>query len=306
MIKLVNYGIYLCEKLYNITLKQILCDAPAKSFILNIKGHRTIPVEFCRKSRPLDYLKQWKATEYRQILLYTGPAVLQEILSSDLYHDFRTVHIAIRILCCENLCKDYLKHNGLIHLCDDVRIHGTLDLFSAFKYENFLQEIKKIIRKADKPLQQLHRRYTEKNDKICNIVLIYEESPKIQFLNKHCNGPLIHDCTNPQYKTINILQYTIKVNDNANNYCFMKDKSIIKIENIAYCNTRKCSVVIGKKFMIKENLFHIPCLSSLLEIYVVSNLSKLCTWSISDIRKKMLIMPYAKNTFVVMPLLHIE
>ncbi|KYN27416.1 hypothetical protein ALC57_03199 [Trachymyrmex cornetzi] len=39
MIELINNGIFLCEKLYNIKIKQIVCDAPAKSFILNVKGH---------------------------------------------------------------------------------------------------------------------------------------------------------------------------------------------------------------------------------------------------------------------------
>lgn len=301
MIELINNGIFLCEKLYNIKIKQILCDAPTKSFILNIKGHsgyfsctkciiegeyrngricfadiyaakrtnndflnetdenfhlgytnlkhipqlhfienipldymhllclgimkkclymwktgdlkirlhhrkcqtlsnnleiikQIIPIQFGRKPRSLDYLKQWRATEYRQILLYTGPVVLQGILPNDLYNHFLTLHVAIRILCCKNLCKNYLNyaeellkhyvgsfkilygeynvsHNvhGLIHLVDDVRIHGILDLFSAFKYENFLQEIKKVIRKADKPLQQLHRRYVEKNAAIYRV-----------------------------------------------------------------------------------------------------------------------------------------
>lgn len=135
----------------------------------------------------MDYLKQWKATEYRQILLYTGPVVFQGILQNDLYDHFLVLRVAIRILCNKNLCKDYLNyaekllnhyiksfqisygeynvsHNvhGLIHLCDDVRIHGTLDLFSAFKFENFFTR-KRAIRKADKPLQQLHRRYVEKD-----------------------------------------------------------------------------------------------------------------------------------------------
>ncbi|XP_029666222.1 uncharacterized protein LOC115237366 [Formica exsecta] len=264
---------------------------------------QTIPVEFGRKPRSLDYLKQWKATEYRQILLYTGPVVLQGILPNDLYNHFLTLHVAIRILCCKNLCKNYLNyaeellkhyvqsfkilygeynvsHNvhGLIHLVDDVRIHGILDLFSAFKYENFLQEIKKVIRKADKPLQQLHRRYVEKNHTLYNEVLVYEENnPKIQLFEEHFNGPIIHNCTNPQYKIINFLNYVIKVNDNANNYCLMKNGSVIEIENIAYCDTRKCLVAIGRKYMIKKDLFPVPCLSSLLEIYIVKNLSELCT-----------------------------
>lgn len=137
--------------------------------------------------------------------------------------------------------------------------------------------------------------------------MVYEENnPKIQLFEEHFNGPIIYNCTNPQYKIINFLNYVIKVNDNANNCCLMKNGSVIEIENIAYCNTRKCLVAIDRKYMIKKDLFPVPCLSSLLEIYIVKNLSELCTWSISDISKKIFIMQYSNNAFVVMPLLHIE
>lgn len=39
-------------------------------------------------------------------------------------------------------CVGYNVH-GLIHLADFVLIHGPLDAFSAFKYKNYLQFIKK-------------------------------------------------------------------------------------------------------------------------------------------------------------------
>jgi CRISPR/Cas system-associated protein Csx1 len=186
---------------------------------------QAIPIEFCRKPRSLDYLKQWKATEYRQILLYTGSVVnnriLQEILSNDMYYHFLMLYVATRILFDEDLCKKYLdyakkllkhyvksfkilygEHNishnihNLIHLCDDVRIHGTLNLFSVFKYENFLQEIKKLIRKTDKPLQQLHRRFMEKKAIRCTAVS-FEKDSKIKVMKEHYNGPIINNCTSP-------------------------------------------------------------------------------------------------------------
>src|SRR5713101_4936965 len=59
--------------------------------------------------------------------------------------------------------EEYISHNvhGLIHLCDDVRKFGSLDSFSAFKFENYMQHLKKCLRKPDQPLQQLVRRFLE-------------------------------------------------------------------------------------------------------------------------------------------------
>lgn len=51
----------------------------------------------------------------------------------------------------------YISHNvhSLIHLVQDVERFGSLDNFSAFKYENYMQTLKKYIRKAERPLQQV-------------------------------------------------------------------------------------------------------------------------------------------------------
>lgn len=54
----------------------------------------------------------------------------------------------------------YNIHN-LIHLTADAEIFGVLNNFSAFQFENYLQQLKKLIRKASHPLQQLCRRYQE-------------------------------------------------------------------------------------------------------------------------------------------------
>lgn len=63
----------------------------------------SIPVEFARKPRRLDCLKLWKATEYRQILLYTRPIVFKSILRKNIYLHFMTLHVIIRILSSEKL-----------------------------------------------------------------------------------------------------------------------------------------------------------------------------------------------------------
>lgn len=139
------------------------------SFCLETFIKPYIPIEFCRKPRSLKYIKQFKATEYRQFLLYSGVLVLKASkLPSQLCDNFVCLHVAITIMCSEIYSKCYLEyakdllvhfvktftllysehnvsHNvhNLIHLGDDVKIHGILDSFSAFKFENFMQTIKK-------------------------------------------------------------------------------------------------------------------------------------------------------------------
>ena len=139
-----------------------------------------VPREFSRKPRSLADIKYWKATEFRQFLLYTGPVVPKPVLSKQIYRHFLTLHVAVTILVSPNLIKSesnikyaeellkyFVKHfaplygkkfifhnvHNLLHLCNDVRNFGVLDNFSAFPFENFLATLKKSLRKAEKPLQ---------------------------------------------------------------------------------------------------------------------------------------------------------
>src|SRR5580765_7733247 len=54
---------------YRIQYKVV--DEISTRLITNLRP--SIPIEFARKPRRLDCIKLWKATEYRLILLYTGP-----------------------------------------------------------------------------------------------------------------------------------------------------------------------------------------------------------------------------------------
>jgi len=145
-----------------------------------------IPVEFARKPRSLEERLKWKATEFRQFLLYTGPVVLRGFLAEQVYNNFMLLSVAICILANPSFCfsmnefantllVSFVEHfsklygpefvvyniHGLIHLSGDVRLHGHLDLISAFPFENYLQKLKKMIRKPHSPLTQVIRRLSE-------------------------------------------------------------------------------------------------------------------------------------------------
>lgn len=69
-------------------------------------------------------------------------------------------------------------------MAGDVQKYGALDVFSAFRFENHMSKLKKMIRKADKPLQQLSRRYSELENISINHIIASNESDAFMNLKK--------------------------------------------------------------------------------------------------------------------------
>lgn len=63
------------------------------------------PREFQRKSRDITHYHTWKATEFRDFLLYTGPFVLKNNVPPSTYKHFMVLSTAVRIL-----SSDTFKH----------------------------------------------------------------------------------------------------------------------------------------------------------------------------------------------------
>lgn len=187
-----------------------------------------ITTDFCRTPRGLNEVPRWKATEFRQFLLYTGPIVLYGVLSNECYLHFICLHVSsTRILLVknnsENLLifvekllvyfvqkfadiygKTFMSHNihGLLHITEDYKNYGALDSFSCFPFENFMKSLKKMIRKHEKPLEQVVRRYNEKIMFGGEPNINLSSNKTIKFKVPHSDGPLTSDCSAPQFKIV--------------------------------------------------------------------------------------------------------
>lgn len=289
------------------------------------------PIEFARKPRALKEAKRWKATEFRNFLLYTGPIVLKNVLEKVKYEHFLTLHVAISILSSDNfkqftdyaeellehfvLCTkhiyspEFLTHNihNLLHITDDVRTFGNLNLFSNFPAENYLQKLKKMVRKSDNVLPQVVRRLTEEMSipiysLISNTNMNEDEIFTLE--HEYNNGILIPGTTNPQYRIVKFDNFKLTLNKN-NSCCKMTCGSIVEIFNLAYCPLLEKHVIIGKKYKCISNFYDNPCPSSLIGIHFVDQLDdNFSYWPLSQVSKKLTRYPHASG-FVVIPLLHI-
>nr|CAI5838592.1 unnamed protein product [Callosobruchus analis] len=291
--------------------------------LLSLKN--CIPCEFQRRPRALSEVKRFKATEFREFLFYTGPVVLKPILNHDRYLNYLTLHVASTILCDKSLVKSYrlyaqelftyfvetfkilygvehVSHNihNLLHISDDANVFGILDQFSAFPVENYLHSLKKLIRKSEKPLEQVISRLTEK-DACKSINKQSPVQPKTVLKGEHSNGPFC-EVEGTQFQQANFDNFIIKTSE-ADNCCALKNGSIICVSN--FIKNANGIFVLGKKFDSVKDFYTVPCKSSTFNIYLVDSLGVFDIWNLKEINYKCVRLPYGSK-WVIFPLLHLD
>lgn len=249
------------------------------------------PKEFNRKPRTLFELDFWKATEFRSFLLYYGPVVLKGILNPKKYDHFLMLSVSLRILLSENrewysnarnILREFVKQvsilysseflvynvHSLIHIADDADLYGSLDCISAFKYENYMQTLKKMVRSKNYELSQVVRRVAEHD----TVFLSNSSAPK------HISTKI----------------------DKGNSTFLLKNGDIVRLVAIWE------KTVDVKIFKTKAEFFETPCKSSLLSIYLVSQLSNSINCCCrSSLRYKLMLLPLPNThdqKFVCIPL----
>lgn len=279
------------------------------------------PEDFVRKLGSLHFVIEWKATQFRQFLLYQGLLVLKKKVPEKVYDMFMYLSLGIRILSStdtelyskgnkfikkfiklfiEIYGVEYCNHNihGLSHIYVDVLNHGPLDKFSAFRFENFMQKIKKDIRKPENVLSQIFNRIGEREG------IEVQDKKNIDYNRfRKDDGILPKDCISPQYTKFVFNNFKINTENLADNCFLTKTKKVIRIENVATTKLGEI-VLIGRKFVRKQEYFKKYMDSSDLDIYEVKELSPIELFHLDDIEKKMFLMNIKQNSFLVIPLIH--
>ena len=305
-------------------IKCVLCEADIVKISENLNDLKNlVPSDFSRNPRQFRKIRRlWKATELRQFLLYTGPIVLLDILPKDLYVHFLYLHIAISILSNPVLCKnnDYLDYadlllnhfvndfkihygrknatfnvHNLVHIVADVRRFGPLDNFSAFRFENFIEKIKRLVRKGNQPLVQIGKRIEEMKpyqiqsgeDNIFDIAT-FRPMEEIKVFKKES---IVIDCRNENNNCV-----LSNKGDYIRCHYFVKDE-----ENRVH--------VLGNVFKKVDNFYknNLKDLSDKLHVNIVreTKAMKPTAHAIDSITAKVCMFPMeAGNYFIAIPLIH--
>ena len=289
--------------------------------LIELRPH--IPSEFNRKPRSLKESDRWKATEFRTFLLYTGPVCLKEHLPRAMYENFMLLAVAMTILLSVSLCADYADYakdllvlfvdhcsclygkenvtynmHGLIHLSHEAQTFGVLDNISCFPFENYLGQLKKMIRKPNKPLEQVIRRLSERE-----AMGAIQSEAKQEMQNEHTDGPVPTGLTvKKQFDKMQFNVFLVK-RSTGNNCIQLRNKEIVLVENIVL-EEHGDIFIVYKRFRSQTDLFSYPLLSSKLDIFLMSTLkNELLLTKSTNVLRKCVLLP-CKEGFAGIPLLH--
>lgn len=209
-------------------------------------------MDFQRSIRTLKCLKFWKGSEYRVFLLYLGPVILKDFLSSEVYEHFLHLSTAVTILSCKYysqyldiaqiLLNYYVEQfidiygidsisSNVHNICHviDVRKFGYLPEISSYPFEN-LGHIKALIRSGNLPLSQISRRILElstlNRSKSTRDCCIYVENEIINHVHD------IPTCRNA-YKRLHLTDDFILSSDNKNRYFMTNNGQIVSMQLIS-------------------------------------------------------------------------
>lgn len=252
------------KRILRLLIQRKIFGAPINKTTLQIMSSdfssysKHTPSEFQRKPRDLFSCGNFKATECRQFLLYTGMVLFKKYFSEDLYIHYLNLSIAYRLLNApfdevileqaDDLLKLFVSNyhlyyteeqlvynvHSLLHLVDDCRLYGPVYEFNSYKFENELSSIRGMVRSKNRVLEQIFNRCTEN--------LVY----------------------NPEYYHVNRNRLFKIVPNDRDSYFLLKNDCIVRIEGSANSSGSYKARVI---YQVRD-LFKLPVRSAVLGIHV--------------------------------------
>ena len=165
----------------------------------------------------------------------------------------------------------YNIHN-LLHLADDCQnLHSSLNDISAFKFENYLQVIKKSIRNANNPVAQIAKRKLE--------------------VETHCTQ---------MHKKENEIKCSVRFRDS----CFHHNNKSVFVKRRLDDTRYECEVVHFRKV---QHFHEKPMKSRDLSIGLIParhcSLSSKKILSVEELYRKLMILQ-CKDSYIVLPMIH--
>ncbi len=186
-----------------------------------------------------------------------------------------------------------------MHLSQDVKVHGNLDLISVFPYKNFLGQLKKMVRGPCNALTQVIRRLSEM-DHINSSPDLCCQTDKA-FRLEHEYGPVPQSTSGEvhQFKVLSMDGMIVK--PLRRDSCIKIRNEVVLVENFI---DGGIEYIAGKEHRCKEPFFVYPFDSRELGIYKVSNLSmNVKYFQMEESVQKYIRLPY-HDDFDVVPLIH--
>lgn len=304
-----------CRKLHFRNGGRELLDA------IQISMSPYVPSEFERKPRSiLMELPRFKGVDFRFILNYSGCLIFKDYVGSPVYDHFMLLFTAVRFLAspathlvnanaAQNLLDKFVEEypevydpkevvyniHSLLHVSDDVKLYGPLYSWSAYKYENHMNEIKKLIRKPNKILPQIHNRLEELNN--------INEKKHLGFFGpaRPFNSDTFPGCT-CSYKSFKYDAFILQ-NNLRDSAARLKNGTPIEVQAFAKYNGE--DVIFAKKFQNLRNFFINPVESiAVLGIILCDKpADEMFMYNVNEIDYKYVRLPY-KTCFVLIPMLH--
>lgn len=272
-------------------------DVPKISQLLEEVIKPNTPIEFERTCRTLDEIALWKATEFRQFLLYSSIVVLKDTVDENVYYHWLCLVCGMRLLsannCVQNsvtantLLEEFVKNypaiygfpnvtynvHGLLHLAEDIRMYGSLDSYSCYKFENHIQILKRTVKKPGQVLQQIFRRHHE-----------YEK--------------LSHDRKKPIFGQIFLSSKP------KENFCLIKDQKNNQSFPIKIMENKENKIIKGVRCINLNSFFTQPVNSAELGIFQCTGTSDdIEVFRYSEVVYKYFCIPFDGN-YVLIPILH--